>query len=131
VQERKIETHFIFIDFKAACDSVIRMHLYKAMDELGIPGKLTRMVTATVENTSSSIRVQTSLSDPLEVTNELRQRDALACLLFNIVLQKVTKDSHIQTTGHIIVKSLHIITYADDVVLILEHKETWWRDFAP
>jgi hypothetical protein len=101
------------------------------MDELGIPGKLTRMVTATVENTSSSIRVQTSLSDPLEVTNDMRQRDALAWLLFNIVLQKATKDSRIQTSGHIIAKSMHIIAYADDVVLILEHKETWWRDFAP
>jgi hypothetical protein len=42
VQERKIETHFLFINFKAAYDSVIRMHLYKVMDELGIPGKLTR-----------------------------------------------------------------------------------------
>jgi hypothetical protein len=56
------------------------------MDELGIPGKLTRMVRVTMEKTSSSIRVQTSVSDPLEVTNGLIQGDALACLLFNIVL---------------------------------------------
>jgi hypothetical protein len=35
------------------------------MDELGIQGNLTR----TVRNTSSSIFVQTSLSDPLDVTN--------------------------------------------------------------
>jgi sorting nexin-29 len=48
---------------------VIRMHLYKAMDELGIPRKLTRMVRATMEKTSSSIRAHTSLSDPLLVTN--------------------------------------------------------------
>jgi hypothetical protein len=48
------------------------MHLYKAMDELGIPEKLTTMVRATMGNTSSSIRVQTSLSNPLDVTNGLR-----------------------------------------------------------
>jgi hypothetical protein len=48
------------------------MHLYKAMDEHGIPEKLTRMVRATMENTSLSIRVQTSLSDPLDVTNGLK-----------------------------------------------------------
>jgi hypothetical protein len=83
------------------------------MDELGIPGKLTRMVRTTMENTSSSIRVQTSLSDPLDVTNGLK----LACLLFNIVLQKATKDSRIQTSGHIIVKSMQIIAYADAVIL--------------
>jgi sorting nexin-29 len=48
--ERKIETLFLFIDFKEAYDSVIRMHPYKAVDELGIPGKLTRMVRVTEEN---------------------------------------------------------------------------------
>jgi sorting nexin-29 len=94
------------------------MHLYKAMDEFGIPGKLTRTVRATMENTSSSIRVQTPLSDPSDVTNGLRQGDALACLLFNVVLQKATNDSRIQTSGHIFVKSLQIIAYVDDVVLI-------------
>jgi hypothetical protein len=92
VHERKIGTHFLFIDFKAAYDLVIRMCLDKAMDELGIPGKLTTMVRATMENTSSSIRVQTSLSVPLDVTNGLGQGDALACLLFNMVLQKATTD---------------------------------------
>jgi sorting nexin-29 len=94
------------------------MHLYKAMDELGISRKLTRMVRATMEKTSSSIRAHTSLSDPLLVTNGLRQGDALACLLFNIVLQKATKDTRIQTSGHIFVKSMQIMAYADDVVLI-------------
>jgi sorting nexin-29 len=49
VQERKVETHFLFIDFKVAYDLVIRKHLYKVMDELGISGKLTRMVRATME----------------------------------------------------------------------------------
>jgi hypothetical protein len=75
------------------------------MDELDITGKLTRTVTVIMENTSFSICVQTSLSEPLEVTNGLRQ-DALACLLFNIALQKLTKNSHIQTSGHIFVKSV-------------------------
>jgi sorting nexin-29 len=88
------------------------------MDELGIPGKLTSMVRATTENISSSIHVQTSLSDPLDVTNGLKQGDALACLLFDVVRQKATKDSRIQTSGHIFVKSMQIIAHVIDVVLI-------------
>jgi sorting nexin-29 len=62
-----------------------------------------------MENTSSTIHVQTFFSDPLDVTNGLRQGDALACLLFNIAIQKATKDSRIQTSGHIFVKSMQII----------------------
>jgi sorting nexin-29 len=91
------------------------MHPYKAMDELGIP----RQADQDGESDSGKhIIQQTSLSDPLDVTNGLRQGDALACLHFNIVLQKATNDSRIQTSGHIFVKPMRIIAYVDDVVLI-------------
>jgi sorting nexin-29 len=47
-KQRKIETHFLLINFKAAYDTVIRMHVYKAMDEPDISGKLTRVVRVTM-----------------------------------------------------------------------------------
>jgi sorting nexin-29 len=80
-------------------------------------------MTATMENTSSSVSLQSSYFDPLDVTNGLRQGDALACLLFNIALQKAIIDSRIQTNGHIFAKSVQIIAYADDVVLIARTRE--------
>jgi predicted phosphoadenosine phosphosulfate sulfurtransferase len=49
-QESKIEIPFLFIDFNATYDSVIRRQLSEVMNELGIPEELTRMVTATMEN---------------------------------------------------------------------------------
>jgi sorting nexin-29 len=118
VQESTPEIHFLFIDFKAAYDSVIRRQLYKVMNELGVSENLPRMVRATMENTSSSIRLQNSFSDPLDVTNGLRQGDALACLLFNTALQKAITDSCIQSSGHIFAKSVQIVAYANNVVLI-------------
>jgi sorting nexin-29 len=59
-QESKTEIHFLLIDFKAAYDSVIRKQLHKVMKELGITEKLTRMVRATTEISSSNIRLQNS-----------------------------------------------------------------------
>jgi sorting nexin-29 len=88
------------------------------MNELRISEKLTRMVRATMENTSSSICLQNSFSDPLDVTNGLRQGDTLACLLFNKALQKAIIDSCIQTNGNIFAKSVQILAYADDDVLV-------------
>jgi hypothetical protein len=41
--------------------------------------------------------VQTDLSHPLEFMNGFRQGDTLACLFFNLALQKVIQDSCIQT----------------------------------
>jgi hypothetical protein len=66
-----------------------------------------------MENTSSSIRLQNFFPDPLHVTNGLRQGHALACLLFNAALQEAIMDLHIQTSGHIFPKSVHLIAYAD------------------
>jgi hypothetical protein len=52
----------LFIDFKVAYNLVIRIQLYKVMDKLSIPWKLTKMVKATMEKTSSCIHGQTLLS---------------------------------------------------------------------
>jgi hypothetical protein len=49
-QERTIEIHRVFFDFKVAYDSVTRTGLCKVVVELDIQGKLTRMVKAAVEN---------------------------------------------------------------------------------
>jgi sorting nexin-29 len=48
----------------------------------------------------------------------LRQGDSLGCLLFNITLQKVIRDSGIQTRGTIFYKSIQILAYADDIDMI-------------
>lgn len=42
-----MEIHYLFVDFKAAYDSVKRNKLYEAMHELSIPQKLIRLVKMT------------------------------------------------------------------------------------
>jgi hypothetical protein len=39
------------------------------------------------------IRIQVLLSEPLPINNRVRQRDALACLLFKLALEKVIRDA--------------------------------------
>jgi hypothetical protein len=46
-----IETHPLFIDFRAAYDSMIRFNLYIAMKEFQIPRNLIALVKATMSNT--------------------------------------------------------------------------------
>jgi len=48
----------------------------------------------------------------------VRQGDALECLLFNIALENVIRDSGIQTRGTIFFKTLQILVYADDTDLM-------------
>jgi sorting nexin-29 len=65
----------------------------------------------------SQIRIQSTLSEPLPIRNGVHQGDALACLLFNIALEKVIRDVQINTRGSSIYKSIQIFAYADDNIV--------------
>jgi sorting nexin-29 len=113
-----IGTDHLFIDFKLAYDSINREQLYMAMRDLDIQVKLIRMVEVIMTDVKSSVRVGGYLSEPITVRNGLRQGDALACLLFNIALEKVIWEAGVQTRGTIFYKSVQILAYAGDVDII-------------
>ena len=60
------------------------------MIEFNIPNKLRRLTWMTMENTKSQVRIQSDLSDSTITKKGLRQGDLLACLLFNLELEKST-----------------------------------------
>jgi sorting nexin-29 len=63
-----------------------------AMEVMQIPKKLVNLVRITMRNTRYQIRIQPTLSEPLPIKNGVHQGDALACMLFNIALEKVIRD---------------------------------------
>ena len=54
-----------------------------------------------MENAKIQVRIQSDLSDPITTKLGLGQGDSLACLLFNLALENVTRDAGIQTNGTI------------------------------
>ena len=116
--EYQIETHHLFIDFKTAYDKVNRKQLYKAMLEFGTPPKLVRLTQATMEGTTVKVKVQNELSESFHIQNRLRERDALACILLYIALEKIICDANINQRGNIFYKSMQILAYADDIDII-------------
>jgi sorting nexin-29 len=72
----------------------------------------------TLKNSKCQIKIENNFSDPMEIVNGLRQIDALACLLFNIALEKVIRDVNINTRGTIFYKSEQIFAYVDDIIII-------------
>jgi hypothetical protein len=81
------------------------------------------MVKITMSNMHSQIRIQSNLSAPFTTHKGVRQGDALACLLFNIMLEYVIR-SGIQTTGTIFYKLVQPMAYADIVVIIVRSLAT-------
>nr|XP_042912784.1 uncharacterized protein LOC122272834 [Parasteatoda tepidariorum] len=117
-RELGIGTPHLFVDFKTAYDSVNRKRLIEAMQEFNIPDKLVRLTTLTLCKTMQKVKIQNDFSEPMEVKNGVRQGDALACLLFNLALEKIIRDSGINTRGHIFHKSVQIFAFVDDIDII-------------
>lgn len=116
--EFNIDTFHLFIDFKAAYDSILRNKLYEAMNEFQIPSKLIRLVKTTMSKVICKVRIENDTSDAFQTNTGLRQGDALACLLFNIALEKTVRDANLENRGTIYNKSMQIMAYADDVDIV-------------
>ena len=116
--EYQIGVHHLFTDFKSVYDSIYREKRLYAMMGFGVPSKLIRLVKTTMINVQCSVQIQSHLSEPISTTRGVRQGDALACLLCNIALEKVIRDSGIQTRRTIFFKIVQILAYADDIDLM-------------
>ncbi|XP_062717045.1 uncharacterized protein LOC134292171 [Aedes albopictus] len=117
-REYQVPTHHPFIDFKAAYDSIDRAELWRIMDENGFPGKLTRLIKATMDGVQNCVRVSDELSSSFVSRRGLRQGDGLSCLLFNIALEGVMRRAGLNSRGTIFTKSGQFVCFADDMDII-------------
>ena len=116
--------YHLFIDFKQAYDSIHRPSMWKIMQEFGIPSKLIRMTQVCIQDSKAQVRVGGMLSNPFDIESGLRQGCVLSALLFNLVMEKVTRTIINREEG-IQLDNIKIndLTYADDVDLIAENDE--------
>ena len=116
--EFNIQTHHLFIDFKAAYDTIIRNEIYVSMAELNFPTKEIRLFRATLNTVLCCVKIQNDCSEYFETRQGLRQGDVLSTLAFNVVLEAIVRRAKLQTTGTIFNKTTQILAFADDIDII-------------
>ncbi|XP_038117301.1 uncharacterized protein LOC119769343 [Culex quinquefasciatus] len=117
-REYQVPTHHLFIDFKAAYDSVDREELWKIMDENGFPGKLIRLTRMTMDGSRCCVKISGAESDSFPSLGGLRQGDGISCLCFNVALEGVLRRAGFNMRGTIFSKSNQFICYADDMDIV-------------
>jgi len=66
----------------------------------------------------SQIKIPLKLTAPFIIHKGVQQAGTLACFLFNITLEHAIRKSGIQTRGTKHHKSVRLMTYAIDIVII-------------
>ena len=94
-RERQIPTYHLFNDFKVAYDTIDRKELRSIMQRYHFPGKLIRLLEATMNGMQCKVRVSNLSSESFESHRGLRQGNGLSCLLFNIALQGVIRGARL------------------------------------
>jgi hypothetical protein len=64
--EHGLNLRMLFIDFKQAFDSINRKRLFEAMDKMGIPQKLIRLIRMTTCQTIARVKIDNQISAPFE-----------------------------------------------------------------
>ncbi|XP_055610743.1 uncharacterized protein LOC129757503 [Uranotaenia lowii] len=117
-REHQVPTHHLFIDIKAAYNTIDRNELWKIMDENGFSGKLIRLIKATMDGTQCCVRIPGELSSSFESRRGLRQGHGISCIIFNVALEGVIRRAVGEMRGTIFNRSSQLICFADDIDIV-------------
>jgi len=81
----------LFIDFKQVFDSINRERLFGAMDKMGIPQKLIRLIRMTMCQTKERVKIDNQISALFEFNKGVKQGDGLPTTLFVLALHNAAQ----------------------------------------
>jgi len=77
-----------------------------------------------LQNTEIKIKITSELSEPVMVRTGLRQEDALSPILFNLILEKVIRETNCNNGIVLGNSNINILAYADDIAILGDTEET-------
>jgi len=82
----------LFIDFEEAFDSVNRRQLSEALEEVGLPQKLIKLIEMTLKDTKAAVKINNRKTRTFEFNTGVKQGDGLSTTLCIIALHKVMRE---------------------------------------
>ena len=92
-QEQNTDLYSPFVDLTKAFDSVSRDGLWRVMRKSGCPDKFTTVVKKFHDGTLVLVQGNGETSEPLPVTNEVKQGCVLAPTLFSLMFSAMLSDA--------------------------------------
>ncbi|HYS62000.1 MAG TPA: reverse transcriptase family protein [Gemmatimonadales bacterium] len=128
--EHNLETHICFIDLEKAYDRVNRNKLFEVLNDLGVSGKIRRVIQSIYNNTKIQIRIGSKLSEHAEINRGVRQGCPLSCVLFNMYMDHMVKEWQKKDPKGIQMdqqQEISTVLFADDQAVLAETEDDLQR----
>ena len=83
-REKMVPIYKVFVDLTKAYDKVNRTILWKALDNIGIPGKLINLIKGLLVGSKADIRIKGKIVNGFNLDSGLKQGSVFSPLLFNL-----------------------------------------------
>ena len=118
-------TYFCFTDYTKASDCVDYNKLWKALQEMGIPGHLTYLLRNLYAGQKATVRIGHETTDWFQTAKGVCQGCMLSTCLFNLYTEYIMRNARlyetqagIKTAG----RNINNLRYADDTTLMEKAK---------
>lgn len=116
-----------FVDLEKAFDRVQLQDVIHILYNRNIPLNIIKLIENIYVRNKIEARINSELTEPIEMTTGIRQGDSLSPLLFNIILDEIIKQTKTKRGYGMGNERIQILCYADDTVLIAENEDDLQR----
>ena len=122
-KDKKI--YMAFVDLEKVYDNVHREKLWKVLDEYGVKGRLLKAIQALYMDGRARVKVGGMGSQLFGVHRRERQGCILSPWLFNVFIDKVTREAKGQFRSEVKLSTgdVEVLLLADDMVVMTESVE--------
>ena len=123
-KEKRKDTFCAFLDLKKAYDTIPRETIWQRLNQVGIKGKMLRVLKSLYNGVQSAVVVEEEITDWFQVNMGLRQGCMLSPILFILVIDELARQIKRSSKGTRLGNlRVNILMFADDIVLIAENPE--------
>ena len=125
-REFQKNSHFCFIDYAKAFDSVDHNKQWKILKEMGIPDHLTCLLRNLYVDQEATVRTGHGTTDWFQMGKGVRQGCILSSCLFNLYAEYIMWNAVLdeaQAGIKIVRRNINNLRYADDTTLVAESEE--------